>query len=67
MALYLTINTTAKDSVQGLINFRGSDCAISVGLGYCTLVSDKCNTSETYHRGWCSRWLGHNFIYHKHS
>ncbi|AZP05405.1 hypothetical protein [Jeotgalibaca ciconiae] len=23
--------------------------------------------SETYHRDWCSRWLGHNFIYHKHS
>lgn len=49
----------SNKSIAGIRNFWRSDCNLAVGYGYCTLVNDNCNTTTTYHRGWCSQF-GHN-------
>jgi len=56
----------SKTKPKALINFNGSDCDIAVRKGYCKLLNDNCNTSSTYHRGWCSEKIAHNINYHKH-
>lgn len=55
----------SKKSPRAYINFIGSDCAVAVSKGLCKPVSDHCNTSITYHRGWCSAQLGRSINYHK--
>lgn len=56
----------AKTHPRAYINFYGSDCATAVIDSVCSALSDDCNTSATYHRGWCSRQIGHNINYHPH-
>ncbi|MBM6614974.1 hypothetical protein JTF06_08725 [Desemzia sp. RIT804] len=56
----------SKFQPKALINFNGSDCDTAVRKGYCKLLNDHCNSSSTYHRGWCSEKIGHNVNYHKH-
>lgn len=55
----------SKKSARAYINFIGSDCAVAVSKGLCKALSDHCNTSITYHRGWCSAQLGRSINYHK--
>lgn len=56
----------AKYKAGALINFYDSDCDRAVRKGYCSLLNDHCNSSSTYHRGWCSEKIGHNTHYHNH-
>lgn len=56
----------AKTHARAYINFAGSDCATGVARGHCTYINDVCNSSNRYHRGWCSWQIGHKLTYHKH-
>lgn len=55
----------SKDKARAYINFVGSDCSIAVAKGLCRPISDHCNKSTTYHRGWCSVQLGRSINYHR--
>jgi len=56
----------SKWNAKSYINFAGSDCATGVARGHCTYINDVCNTSNRYHRAWCSWQIGHKLTYHKH-
>lgn len=53
-----------KDKARAYINFYKSDCDQAVTLQFCKIVKDHCNTSVSYHRGWCSLRVYKSIYYH---